>query len=435
MKALIFICIYLILQFVSLILLRYFLTSAFPQGRQKFGGAVGSDMVADLSCFTELGIKSGAYRKRAAFFAFDVTTAASGIFLVLAAIPLIGALIPDSRIKFMLQAAGNIWQGYYIFMFSLLLIVFVVIKVSAFINEKRHGHNPYFDAGHPSARTSKAALAISLILAVTVNFIGYRTAKNVKITEYDVAINGAGSYKIALMADLHLGVNSSAAHIEAAVDAVNSGNPDLILIGGDFFSSSYSGMGEPAKYESVLSRLKGKDGVYGVWGNHDVEEPLIGGFSTIPISESHRSPEMEAFAKNSGITMLNDELVNIAGNSMILAGRKSSMTTGDEMIKRMSVGELIGAPGKQPLIVLEHEPNELKALSEAGADLVLSGHTHNGQIFPGNLVAALFNDNVYGEKTYGNMSSIVTSGVGYYGPPIRLVTVSEVVFININNNK
>ena len=85
--------------------------------------------------------------------------------------------------------------------------------------------------------------------------------------------------------------------------------------------------------------------------------------------------------------------------------------------------------------MLQHEPRGYEELSKAGADAVLSGHTHNGQIFPGNFIVPLFNENAYGVKELYGMQTVVTAGVGYYGPPIRVGTDSEVTVINISFGK
>ena len=65
-------------------------------------------------------------------------------------------------------------------------------------------------------------------------------------------------------------------------------------------------------------------------------------------------------------------------------------------------------------MVLQHEPKEFKALAEAGADVALCGHTHAGQIFPGNLIVPLFNENAWGYKRIDGLDTFVTAGVGYY---------------------
>ena len=74
---------------------------------------------------------------------------------------------------------------------------------------------------------------------------------------------------------------------------------------------------------------------------------------------------------------------------------------------------------------------EYEELGAAGADMILSGHTHNGQIFPGNLYVNLVNENGYGHKTLYGMETFVTSGVGTFGPPMRTGTSSEIMIIDV----
>ena len=118
---------------------------------------------------------------------------------------------------------------------------------------------------------------------------------------------------------------------------------------------------------------------------------------------------------------------------MQLAGRVDGEKAGDGTTNRKGPAELLeGVDLSKPVIVLEHEPVEFKALKEAGADLALCGHTHNGQLFPGNLIIPLFNENAYGLKTIAGIPTLVTAGVGYYGPPMRVGTDSEITVVNLH---
>ena len=80
---------------------------------------------------------------------------------------------------------------------------------------------------------------------------------------------------------------------------------------------------------------------------------------------------------------------------------------------------------------IKHRLEEFKSLADSGANLILCGHTHNGQIFPGNLVVPFFNENGYGVKELYGATTVVTAGVGYYGPPMRFGTDSEVTVVNV----
>ena len=88
----------------------------------------------------------------------------------------------------------------------------------------------------------------------------------------------------------------------------------------------------------------------------------------------------------------------------------------------------------RPVIVIDHEPGELAALADAGIDLDLSGHTHNGQIFPGNILMKFLWENPYGFLKKDSMCSIVTSGVGLFGPNMRVATRSEICTVKVHFN-
>ena len=144
-----------------------------------------------------------------------------------------------------------------------------------------------------------------------------------------------------------------------------------------------------------------------------------------------RTESMEQFMKDSGFTMLSDETVLIDG-FLQLIGRVDGEKAGDGTNNRMSAAELLkGIDRAKPVLVLEHEPREYHELKEAGADMVLSGHTHNGQFFPGNLIVPLFNENGWGYKVVDGLQTLVTAGIGYYGPPIRVGTDSEISVIRL----
>src|SRR5699024_4579548 len=100
---------------------------------------------------------------------------------------------------------------------------------------------------------------------------------------------------------------------------------------------------------------------------------------------------------------------------------------------RMSPEELLsGLDHDKPIIVMDHQPKELQELSDAGADLDLCGHTHDGQMFPGNIVTSLIWENSCGYLKKGDMHNIVTSGAGIFGPYMRVGTKSEIVAISVN---
>ena len=140
---------------------------------------------------------------------------------------------------------------------------------------------------------------------------------------------------------------------------------------------------------------------------------------------------MDDFLERAGIKLLMDE-GELVADSFYVYGRPDYAKPGRGIDERKTPEELMDtAPENYPVIILDHEPKELKELSAVGVDVSLCGHTHDGQIFPANILVSLIYDNSYGYKKFGDMDSIVTSGVGLFGPFMRVGTISEICKINI----
>jgi len=158
------------------------------------------------------------------------------------------------------------------------------------------------------------------------------------------------------------------------------------------------------------------DGLYAITGNHE----FIGGAArTIPYIESK------------GIRVLKDEMVTLAGGIQLI-GRidrdsfrfyRKERSTLDELMKQTDT--------TRPVIVLDHQPFHLSETAKYGIDLQLSGHTHNGQMWPLNYVTEMIYELSSGYKKIRNTNFIVSSGYGLWGPRVRSGSRSEVLVINI----
>ena len=116
--------------------------------------------------------------------------------------------------------------------------------------------------------------------------------------------------------------------------------------------------------------------------------------------------------EQAGITLLRDESVMIA-DEIVLYGRPDAKKPGRGITVRRTPGEITsGLDLSKPIFVIDHEPGELQELADAGADLDLCGHTHDGQMFPGNILTAMMWENACGYLKKDDMHSIVTSGSG-----------------------
>ena len=141
---------------------------------------------------------------------------------------------------------------------------------------------------------------------------------------------------------------------------------------------------------------------------------------------------MDRFFEDAGFRMLYDDTAALGDTGITLIGRKDGAKAGDGTKDRLPAEKLLSNAGEDSVeLVLEHEPLDYKELAENGADMVLSGHTHNGQIFPGNLIVPFFNENAFGYKELYGMKTIVTAGVGFYGAPMRVGTDSDISLISI----
>jgi len=174
---------------------------------------------------------------------------------------------------------------------------------------------------------------------------------------------------------------------------------------------------EPDEAVRILQGIESTYGVYACLGNHD-------GGSTLT--------DMEAFLARGNVTLLNDEYAVIE-NELVIIGRKDSSPIGDQGQPRKELTAVIkGLDVNLPIIVMDHNPANYNEYG-SDIDLILSGHTHRGQIFPINVMTYFMYDADYGyyRKDGNSPQLIVTSGAGVWGPPLRIGSNNEIVSIEI----
>jgi len=214
--------------------------------------------------------------------------------------------------------------------------------------------------------------------------------------------------KIAFASDFHLGFDDHMV-LDRFVTRANGLHPDIIMIGGDMLDFGVAGVtaADLAEFKEQFRRLKARYGVYAVLGNHD-----CAGSDKI---------DSDYFA-DSGMKLLNNSVDKIE-DAFYLMGRPADLP-------HKSINELLmSAPDDLPVFLLEHYLPHMDRISSTGIDLHLSGHTHNGQMFPINLLGRLEYELPYGVRVKNNTLFIVTSGIHYSIPPINTVGFSEIVYI------
>jgi predicted MPP superfamily phosphohydrolase len=220
--------------------------------------------------------------------------------------------------------------------------------------------------------------------------------------------------KVAMISDVHLGAINGARFARRVVERLTAQNADLIFICGDFFDGVAADEETLAK---IFSSLKPKDGIYIITGNHD-------GFVT-------STREISAF-KQAGLRVLENEMINVDGMHIIGVDYRSTAKRDDFA----SVLAKIPFNRNTPSILLKHVPTNLDVAENAGINLVLCGHTHNGQLAPANLLTKIiykgFN---YGSKMLGKTNVITSSGIGTWGPALRVGTHSEIVIVQFDGGQ
>lgn len=278
--------------------------------------------------------------------------------------------------------------------------------------------------------------AVCVLLIIGLCIRGIIHAKYIKVTPYEVTINktvpDTDKLKVVLVADTHFGYNAGVIHAHELVRKINKQKPDLVCIAGDIFDNEYEGLKNPEKTASTLRSIRSRYGVYACWGNHDLNEPILAGFTFRSANKDYDDPRMTQFLKDANIRLLNDETILI-DDRFYLTGRKDPSRCRKMDDTRKSPSQLTKSLDlRRPVIFMDHQPGELDEVASSGADLDLCGHTHNGQLFPLNIITSLVWENSCGYLKKGNMHNIVTSGAGIWGPNMRTATNSEICAITVH---
>lgn len=350
------------------------------------------------------------------------------VYLFMALSPVIAFLLPKSAVAIVIRRISTYWIG--IMLYSLLYVVlFDLLRLIA--KHTKLKNTLLFSRGSVISIGS-----VVVACAVATCLYGIFNARNIKVNEYSVTVNkSCGSdkhLKAVLVADLHMGYAIGVDHITNMVEKINQQDADIVIIAGDIFDNSYDGMDDPEGIKAQLKSIKSKYGVYAVYGNHDIDEKILMGFTFDWGGKQLNSEKMTNFMKECNIKLINDESVLI-NDEFYLVGRRDTDKPGTEDGTRAEISELTKDLDKtKPIFVLSHEPDELQKTADAGADIDFSGHTHDGQLFPGNLTIGLFWENPCGMIKKDNMYSIVTSGVGVYGTFMRVGTDAEICSVDID---
>ncbi|MFC7977591.1 metallophosphoesterase [Streptomyces cinereoruber] len=281
---------------------------------------------------------------------------------------------------------------------------------------------PESPAPEPPADVSRRLFVSRVVggtaAAVALGTVGYGTygvLRGPRVKRVTVPLakipRAAHGYRIAVVSDIHLGPILGRAHTQRIVDAINSTQPDLIAVVGDLVDGTVENLGPAAE---PLARLRARHGSFFVTGNHEY-------FSGADAWVDH--------VRELGLRPLRNERLEIAAG-FDLAGvddvAGESEGQGPDFVRALGDRDRARAA-----VLLAHQPIVVHDAVRHGVDLQLSGHTHGGQLWPGNLLAELANPTVAGLERYGDTQLYVSRGAGAWGPPVRVGAPSDITVVEL----
>jgi hypothetical protein len=304
---------------------------------------------------------------------------------------------------------ASIWMGFAFLLLLGLLASDALLWLTGGVAEAAEGL-PGSGAG-----AGVRAAAVTL-LALLAGLAGLRSGLSppqlrrveIELPRWPAARDG---YRIVQISDIHIGPILGRAFAASLVERVNALAPDLVAVTGDLVDGKLELLADEV---APFGRLRGRDGVYFVTGNHD---------------HYSGADDWAGAVSRLGLCVLRNRRVAIG------AGADAFDLVGVDDHR----GDMIGAQGgedldlalagrdaSRPAVLLAHDPSTFKRASTLGIDLQLSGHTHGGQIWPFGYLVRLAVTFVAGHYRRGDAQLLVSCGTGFWGPPMRLGAPAEI---------
>lgn len=259
----------------------------------------------------------------------------------------------------------------------------------------------------------KILLSSLLIIALITGIYGLINAKTLKVVNLNITLpNMPATWQnktVIWISDIHLGQIWRDKSALKLIETVNKQNPDIVFIGGDLFDGTATDIQKMANY---FSKINAPKGAYFITGNHE------------EFSKGNENNKYLSAIKQAGIHVLNNEKIEI--DDLQIIGADYADTRNEQefqvILKNLQINK------SKASILLKHAPFALNISETEGINFQISGHTHKGQFPPFSWATNLiYRGYDYGIKTYGKMIVYTSSGVGAWGPPMRVFTQSEIV--------
>lgn len=328
---------------------------------------------------------------------------------------IVGKVLERSGVPFIPDVfvwIGALWVGWALYLFFSLVLIDFIRLLNAFY--------PFIQLLFDDLSKLKVYTAVSVLIGtfmiVLFSFINtkFPVVRDVEI-EIPKYAKARKELTIVAASDLHISTLNNKAHVRRLVNKMNMLNPDIVLLAGDLIDDNLDVVKRSGAM-SILKELKSEFGTYVIPGNH---EYISGAFSDWD------------FYRENGLTLLKDSVI-LLDDSFYLAGRDDRETERLANHGRMDLDMLVkNIDFSKPVILMDHQPFNLEHAVDAGIDLQISGHTHNGQFWPITYIIKAMYEIGSGYLKKGSSHFYVSSGYGSSGTPIRNFSRPEIVRVKI----
>lgn len=275
---------------------------------------------------------------------------------------------------------------------------------------------------------------IPVIVTSVLIIYGYYNMNHIVETDYsittdkNITIEEDGKYRIVLIADLHYGVSVDDEEFMRVCNEISDKKPDIVALCGDITDENTTKEKMQTAF-NILSTIDSKYGIFYVYGNHDRQL-----YNT---HKEYTQEELSQYIEKCGITILKDQVYSVNEEFTIIGREDKAYGRSKKTAERKSMSTLMEGVNKDSFVlVMDHQPDEYEENEKNGTDLLISGHTHGGQIWPANVLFKIvkFDDGVYGETVgnNGKFRAIVTSGIAGWGYPVKTASPAEYVVIDVS---
>jgi len=341
------------------------------------------------------------------------------IFIFLASAFVFGRVLErvwQTWISTLFTWVGSFWLAAMLYFF-LIVVVIDIIRLMGWML-------PFLPSFliHPSAELKLIYLYTATGFVGLLVIIGHINAIHpyIRKIEIQAGIPSAHSKEVTIVmaSDIHLGTIIGPRRVNKLVNTINGLKPDLILFAGDVVDEDLAPVIRQNLGDS-LRKLKATMGIYAITGNH---EYIGGAEAACKYLEQH------------GITMLRDKVADINGLFYVV-GREDRSINSHAGHKRLPLENLLtGLDRSRPIILMDHQPFHLEEAVKQNITLQLSGHTHDGQLWPLNYITQAMFEISRGYKKIGNTHFYVSPGFGSWGPPVRIGHRPEIALIKMKIN-